>query len=803
VHGLIERLQAVLAGQYHVERELGRGGMATVFYARDLKHDRPVALKVLRPEIAAAIGSERFLREIRLAALLSHPNILPLFDSGSVPPDRLGPPGSPPLLYYVMPYVPGESLRDRLGRERHLPLDVTVQLIREAADALDCAHAASIVHRDIKPENILLSGGHALLADFGIAHAPDTGGRLTETGLTLGTPHYMSPEQSAGDQQVDARSDVYALATVAYEALAGEPPFTGPTAQAIFARRFREAPRPIQDTREMLPPAVDAVIARGLARIPADRYQSAGDFAAALAEAARGAPLPAAAAAATRPGPWLGTLAAMGAVALGLWLWRGRVSVPSVAPAAPSRLAVLPLTAIGPGQEDYFADGLTDELIGALSRVAGLQVIARTSVMGYKGKAVDAGEVGRALGVGHLVEGTVRHDASRARIGLRLVDVASQASLWDSTFDTEVADVFATEAEVARRVAEVLRVKLVAGEGSAGAPRVAVNAEAYDLVLRGRYQRAAGDHAPRLDSALALFTRATEIDPTYAAAFAELADAITAKLFFGGPNPALQEQAWLTLQRAFGLDSTLDLAWITRSNLGYTRESGWRIKESIRDIRHALRLNPNSARAHALLGGLFLHAGLPEEGLVELRTAVSLDPADAFARPRLGRALWYAGKYQEALDEFGKLDQEPWEKAVVLQHLGRPREALDLLDRLAPDSAAWGLEIDVSSTRAMVLASQGRRAEALKFIAMANERVPTTYSHLHHAAYNIASTWALLGEADSALAWLRQTASDGMPNYTLFEGDPNLRGLKGNPAFEQFMLEQRRLHEEFRAVARE
>jgi serine/threonine-protein kinase len=616
----------------------------------------------------------------------------------------------------------------------------------------------------------------------------------------------MSPEQSAGDQLVDSRSDVYALATVAYEALAGEPPFTGPTAQAIFARRFRESPRPIQDTREMLPPAVDAVIARGLARIPADRFQSAGAFAAALAEAARGGQTPAVAAAVPRPKSlwrWLGPVVAVAVVVLGLWFWRGRQPASGAVPARPSRLAVLPLAGIGPGEEDYFADGMTDELIGALSRVPGLQVIARTSVMDLKGKFADAGEVGRTLGVDHLVEGTVRHDGTRARINLRLVEVATQATVWDSTFDTGVADVFATQAEVARRVAEILRVKLGAGEESAQGPRVAVNPEAYDLVLRGRYQLAAGNDSRRLDSAAALFTRATEVDPGYAVAYAELADALSGKLFYQGPNSALQERAWLALQRAIALDSTLELAWSTRAALDFTRESGWQIKEAIRDLRHALRLNPSSARTHGRLGAVYDHAGLTEEALAEFRTAVSLDPADAFARPRIGRTLWYAGRYEEAVGEFGKMDRETWAKAVVLQHLGRHGEALDVLRRLAPDSSAWSLDIDVNSTHALVLASQGRRVEALKFASLATAQVPKTHSHLHHAAYNIASTWALLGEADSALAWLRQTASDGMPNYTLFVGDPNLRGLKANPAFEQFIVEQRRLHEEFRAVARE
>ena len=285
---LAPELSAALAGRYAIERELGRGGMATVYLARDLRHDRPVALKVLHAELAAGIGPERFQREIKLCARLQHPHILTVHDSGEI----VARPAT--LLWFTMPYIEGESLRDRLTRETQLPLDVALGIAREAADALDYAHRHGVIHRDIKPENILLAEGHALVADFGIGKALAQAGsdKLTETGLAVGTPAYMSPEQAAGTAELDARSDIYSLATVLYEMLAGETPFAGPTAQAMIARRFMETPRPLRQLRESVPEQVEQAVQRGLARTAADRFATAAQFAAALGAPARPRPSP-------------------------------------------------------------------------------------------------------------------------------------------------------------------------------------------------------------------------------------------------------------------------------------------------------------------------------------------------------------------------------------------------------------------------------------------------------------------------------------------------------------------------------
>jgi serine/threonine-protein kinase len=316
---LLGRLQSALADRYRLDREIGAGGMATVYLAQDIRHNRPVALKVLRPELAAVIGAERFLAEIQLTANLQHPHILPLFDSGE----------ADGYLFYVMPFVEGETLRDRLTREKQLAVPDAIRIAEEVAGALDYAHRHGVVHRDIKPENILLHDGSALVADFGIALAASKAGgsRMTETGMSLGTPHYMSPEQAMGEREITARSDVYALGCVLYEMLTAEPPFTGATAQAVVARVVTEAPRPLQAQRHTIPPHVEAAVLTALEKLPADRFASAADFAAALRNKgyATTAVLPAAAAKAParRRDPRLvGAVAVAGiATAAALWGW--------------------------------------------------------------------------------------------------------------------------------------------------------------------------------------------------------------------------------------------------------------------------------------------------------------------------------------------------------------------------------------------------------------------------------------------------------------------------------------------------
>src|SRR6185436_5990839 len=388
---LQSRLQVALAHRYRIEREVGQGGMATVYLAHDLKHDRKVAVKVLRPELAAVLGAERFLAEIRVTANLQHPNLLPLFDSGA----------ADGFLYYVMPYVEGETLRARLERERQLPVDETVRLVSLMAGALDYAHARGVIHRDLKPDNILLQAGQPVIADFGIALAVAQAGgsRVTETGLSLGTPHYMSPEQAAGERNIDAKSDQYALAAVAYEMLSGEPPHTGPTAQAIIARLMTEKPRSLRATRPNVPVGVDLAVGRALAKSPADRFPSCDAFAQALvAGMTSGAVTVADAVVPRRRGRWVTAAIALvvlagGALGLTRYLGGGATTIDSI--------AVLPLDNYSADStQDYFAEGMTDELTSDLAMISQLRVTSRGSAMQFKGRnRPPTREIAKALDV--------------------------------------------------------------------------------------------------------------------------------------------------------------------------------------------------------------------------------------------------------------------------------------------------------------------------------------------------------------------------------------------------------------------
>jgi serine/threonine protein kinase len=408
----LDRLKAALADRYTIEREIGRGGMATVYLAEDLKHHRKVAIKVFDPELARALGAERFLREVEITARLNHPHILPLLDSGQIGdqtarrPDAVSAPSTVALLFYVMPYVEGETLRERMTREGQLPLDDALEIAREVAAALSYAHSQGVIHRDVKPENVLLSAGEAVVADFGIARAITEagGGHLTETGISIGTPVYMSPEQAAGAEKLDGRSDIYSLGCVLYEMLAGEPPYTGPTAQAIMAKKLSDAVPRVSVVRELVPRTVETALTRALAKAPADRFRTAQQF----AEVLTSADLRPAQMAAGRRGPrlrgWRTAAAAAAVVLLGIGGWWG---AHHLATPAMRRLAVLPLASFtNDSTQQYFVQGVHDALIFDLQQ-AGVSVVGRTSVLQYAHTEKPIRQIARELGVDGVIEGSV------------------------------------------------------------------------------------------------------------------------------------------------------------------------------------------------------------------------------------------------------------------------------------------------------------------------------------------------------------------------------------------------------------
>jgi TolB-like protein/Flp pilus assembly protein TadD len=636
-----DRLQAALADRYTLQRELGRGGMATVWLAHDLRHDRPVALKVMRPDLAAALGPARFLREIRLCARLQHPHILAVLDSGSIE----GHQGE--LLWFTMPFVEGESLRARLAREGQLPVADALRIGREVADGLHCAHQHGVIHRDIKPENILLSGSHALIADFGIARAlaaeEERDDRLTETGVTLGTPHYMSPEQAAGERTIDPRSDVYSLGCVVYEMLAGEPPFTGPNQQAILAKRLT-GPAPHLRTVREIPPAVDRAVARALARAPGDRFTTAEELGAALESAAHDGAAPPAASRAK--------LVRMLVIPLGLattllaaWLVIGRDR--SQGAATPASAAVLPFVDLSPARDqEYFSDGLTEELITTLSQVEGLRVAARTSSFQFKGRGADVREVGRRLDVGAVLEGSVRKSGNRMRIAAQLVNATNGYQLWSQAYDRELTDVFAVQEEIARAIVGAMRIELGVAEGAALSTAPTSDLEAYDLYLKGRFAWNQRTDAA-LTEAVKYLEQAVARDSAFARAWAALADAyILVVSYADAPREESWAKARAAAQRALALDSTLAEA---HTALGYgSMLYAWDWAGAEASFRRALEADPDYATAHHWYADFLAGRGRLEEAAAEMERAQALDPLSRIIGSELGWIYYLMRRNDEA-----------------------------------------------------------------------------------------------------------------------------------------------------------
>jgi serine/threonine-protein kinase len=656
----LERLNTALADRYAIERELGQGGMATVYLARDLKHDRAVAVKVLRPELAIALGADRFLREITTTAQLAHPHILPLLDSGGTGAQAHR--GTGEFLYYVMPYVEGESLRDRLLREKQLPLEDALQLTREVADALSYAHSHGVVHRDIKPENILLQSGHAVVADFGIARAIAAAGsaRLTETGLAVGTPAYMSPEQASASADLDGRSDLYSLGCVLYEMLAGEPPFTGHSAQAVVAKRLSTPAPRISILRDKVPAHVEQALDTALARTPADRFATAAQFRDALGTAGAqghrgtGAPghgrtdVPAY----RRTGaPWslltrwlvaAGVLvAAVGGALFATGVLRlGRGPAAGGAEEPLRSVAVLPFTSLGDTTQASFGDGFTEAVIEALVRVQGLRVPASGRVFAYRGR--DVREVGRELDVAMVVTGSVQVAGSQLRVRVQLVRVDDGTSVWSHQYNCDMAGMFPTQDSIATGIVEALQVRLASSAGASVGRGVRTrDMEAYQLYMQARRATYTLTRAG-VEQAFALLDQALARDSTYADAWVALADAYSWYTVVGDLPPAEVTARWRrAAERGIELDSLNGYAFSIRGALRFQYDWDW--DGAWRDMRRAVRLSPASADA-ALGYAVFLNTvGEPDSALSEMRRAVALDPANPLMLMNLAARFRFAG----------------------------------------------------------------------------------------------------------------------------------------------------------------
>jgi eukaryotic-like serine/threonine-protein kinase len=641
-----DQLQTTLGDAYHIERELPPGGMSRLFLATERSLDRQVVIKLLPPEYASEVSAARFQREVTLTAHLQHPHILPILSAGS----REG------LLYYVMPYVEGESLRQRLEREGKLPVSAAVQILREVADALARAHKAGIVHRDIKPENILLQDDHALLADFGVARAlhEATGNqRLTDTGMGLGTPGYMAPEQLAGERNVDARADVYALAVVGYEMLAGVAPFTGPTPQAVAAAHFTSAPRPLVQLRPEVLAPISTAIGRALAKEPEQRFATAADFREALATApsrpqGRGA----------TAGRWVAAAAVTFLIIAGVSFgWRRLRFGGSAGASGPVRLAVLPFENLGDSADAYFADGVTDAVRGKLTGVGELEVVGSASSAQYRHTTKTLQQIGSELSVRYLLVGKIRWAKapgapSRVEVSPELIDASTAADRWQQPFDAPLTDVFQVQADIATRVAQQLRIALSPTDRQNLNAQPTANIAAYEAYLRGVAIQQAGYGPGIFRRAAAAFEEAIQLDSNFALAWAALADAHCFLYFNGVPKASDAAACRRAGDRALALAPELSNAHVAKQ-LYYTMVEYDNVR-ALAEAEAVLRLAPRDPDILTATATQEVRLGRWSAGVAHARQAEVLDPRNDFVAATLASDYTELRRYPEARAEMAR-----------------------------------------------------------------------------------------------------------------------------------------------------
>ena len=744
-----DQLQTALDATHSIERELGGGGMSHVFLATERRFGRTVVVKVLPPDVASALSAERFEREIQVAARLQHPLIVPLLTAGE----------GNGLLYYTMPYVQGETLRERLVREGRLPMGEALRIARDVADALACAHRGGVVHRDIKPENIFLSAGHALVGDFGIAKAisasttqiADCDVGLTQVGMSLGTPAYMSPEQGAGESEFDGRTDIYSLGCVLYEMLAGQQPFTGATAAAVIAKRFVETPRGLREIDAAIPEELETIVRRSMAREPADRYATAEVVLTALA-----------AVGSARAGP--------------------RDETPSV--------AVLPFTNVsGSAGDEYFSDGMTEEVINALSHLPDVRVAARTSSFAFKGQYADLRTIAAQLNVKTILEGSVRRAAEKVRISVQLISATDGLHVWSERYDGDLADVFALQDRIAHAIAGALQQRLGAVAGVAGTSgartmvreRAPVIPAAYDAFLRGRFLF----EQHKGLAALASFERAAELDPTFALARTWIAHGNILSANFALLSPLVAyPRARAAAEHALSLQPDLADALLARAFVAAWFD--WDRDRAEAMAREVVAIAPGMTHAHELLGWTLSVAGRVREGVASMARAYELDPLSDFMLYNFALELVFVGEAERALEELRRgIVRSPDNASIsrligfALLAAGRLPEALEVMERARALSAPSQL----AALHSCVLAMMGRSEDARALLGEIEDRAARGAS----IAVEIACAHHCLGEDAAAYDWLERGFETREVWMTFIHLDPRLSRMRGEARFERLI----------------
>ncbi len=742
------RLASALEGRYTLERELGGGGMARVFLAEELALGRKVVVKLLPPELGLDVGADRFRREIQLAARLQHPQVVPVLATGE----------ADGLPYYTMPYIEGDSLRARV-EAGPLPLREIVSVLRDVARALAFAHERGVVHRDIKPDNVLLAGGSAVVTDFGIAKAvsaarDDGGATLTQLGMAVGTPAYIAPEQAAGDPATDHRADLYAFGCLAYELACGAPPFTGRSPQATLAAHLVETPAPLDERSPGTPPSLAELVGRCLAKDPADRPQSAAELLTALeAVAVEATP--------------------SGAL---------RAAVPP--PHEPPSIAVLPFANLGSVEDEYFADGLTDELITDLSGVRPLRVIARGAVMRLKGTELGLDAIARELSVRYVLEGSVRRAGPAIRITARLVDARDLSSVWTDKLSGTLEDVFAMQEQVSRTIVEALRLVLTQEDERRLAHRPIEDPRTYESYLKARHEMWACTRES-LDRARRLLQNALDLVGDNALLLSTLGHVHLHALDLGlSTDDAELDRAEGYLQRAHALPGGTDSAFVHRLQ-GWVHFKRGAMGEAIASLERARVLSPGDADGVVMLTYAYLMTGQDARAAEASAEALALDPLTPLVQCMPGFAHWMRGEFAQAVPYYRTFHRmEPdspmarWFLCWILGHAGAIGEAQALAESLERDFAGTAF---AAIARAFERALHGDAAGAEAAIT---PDLRAAADHAEFFARGLADCWGILGRTDEMLDCLEAAVRQGFGHRRYLETlAPFLEPVRSRPRF--------------------